>query len=164
MTDRELEFLALTEEYDEILNLPWTGKRLYGCYEIIRKYYMFRHGYELIDFNARKVTRFTDDAVNEQGASYVYRSNWGDTELDISQLQQDDVLVFRLYTDPMGGGYSTNAKHNIPNHGGVYLGNGWMLHHPYGGVSELVDLFDPNYSVYQMSCVGALRRNVTDPT
>ena len=48
MTDRELEFLALTEEYDEILNLPWTGKRLYGCYEIIRKYYMFRHGYELI--------------------------------------------------------------------------------------------------------------------
>ena len=44
MTDRELEFLALEEEYGEILNLPWTGKRLYGCYEIIRKYYMFKHG------------------------------------------------------------------------------------------------------------------------
>ena len=68
--------------------------------------------------------------------------------------------MFRLYTNPLGGGYSA-PKGRAPNHGGVYLGDGFMLHHPYNGLSEIEDLYDTGVQAYQISCVGAIRGNTT---
>jgi len=158
MTKRDQEFMSLQEEYADLLGHVWKGNKMYGCYEIIRKYYKWKYDYEMIDFNGRrKLTLFTEDAIKEQGGKWVYRSEWGDSEIDLSELQQDDVLVFRLYTTALDGSYSVSSRHNLPNHGGVYLGNGFMLHHPYKHHSMIVDLQNETNSVYLMSCVGALR-------
>jgi len=41
------------------------------------------------------------------------------------------------------------------------LGDGFMLHHPYNGLSEIEDLYDTGVQAYQISCVGAIRGNTT---
>jgi cell wall-associated NlpC family hydrolase len=153
---RTEQWSALQEEYKDLIGLPWVGRRLHGCYEIIRKYYKWKYDFDMIDFNARGTILFSDDAISEQGGEWIYRSEWGDL-IDFNDLQLDDILVFRLYTTPLGGSYSVSSKHKIPNHGGVYLGDGFMLHHPYDDVSQIEDLYNPGVAVYQQACVGALR-------
>ena len=54
-------------------------------------------------------------------------------------LQVDDVILFRLYVNPLGGSYSA-PRGAAPNHGGIYLGDGFMLHHPYNSTSKIADL------------------------
>ena len=95
------------------------------------------------------------EAIDEEGGVWVYRKDWGG-DVDFSDLEQDDILLFRLYVTPLGGGYSA-PKGRAPNHGGVYLGNGYMLHHPYNGLSDIDDLYDPAFHIYQTACVGAIR-------
>lgn len=151
------KYLALVEEYKDLLDLPWTGRRLYGCYEIIRKYMKWKHDYDMIDFNARGVIRFTDEAIAEQKGEWIFRSEWGDELVQWDDLRVDDILVLRLYTTPLGGSYSVGGDSRIPNHGGVYLGDGFLLHHPYNDVSQIADLYNPTFAVYQQACVGALR-------
>ena len=162
MNQRETDYLALRDTYAHLLGKRWTGNRLFGCYEIIRDYYREFLGRELIDFNARKVYAFTDDAINEEDGKWIYKKEWGmdDGGVDFTILEKNDILLFRLYTNPLGGGYSA-PKGRAPNHGGVYLGNGFMLHHPYGGLSDIEDLYDEGVVAYQISCVGAIRGNTT---
>ena len=50
---RKEKMIALREQYKDLLGLPWTGRRIYGCYEIIRKYYKYIYDDDLPDFNAR---------------------------------------------------------------------------------------------------------------
>ena len=162
MNQRETDYLALRETYAHMLGKRWTGNRLFGCYEIIRDYYKEFLGRDLIDFNARKVYQFTDDAINESDGEWIYRKDWGcdDGGIDLSILKKGDILLFKLYENPLGGGYST-PKNKAPNHGGVYLGDGFMLHHPYNGLSDIEDLLDTGVQAYQISCVGAIRGNTT---
>ena len=162
MNQRELDYFDIREKYEHLLGKRWTGNRLFGCYEIIREYYKEYLGRDLIDFNARKVYQFTDDAINESDGEWIYRKDWGcdDGGIDLSILQKGDILLFKLYENPLGGGYST-PKNKAPNHGGVYLGNGFMLHHPYNGLSDIEDLLDTGVQAYQISCVGAIRGNTT---
>lgn len=155
MNQREKTLIALRERYKHLLGHKWTGNRMFGCYEIIRKYYREEYGRELADFNARKIYAFTKEAIEEEKAYWIYKKEWGG-DVDFSEMEQDDVLLFRLYVTPLGGGYSA-PKGRAPNHGGVYLGNGFMLHHPYNGLSEIDDLFAPAYHIYQTACVGAIR-------
>ncbi len=117
----------------------------------------WKHDYDMIDFNARGVIRFTDDAIEEQKGEWIFRSEWGDELVQWDDLRVDDILVLRLYTTPLGGSYSVGGDSRIPNHGGVYLGDGFLLHHPYGDVSQIADLYNPAFAVYQQACVGALR-------
>ena len=162
MNQRELDYFDIREKYEHLLGKRWTGNRLFGCYEIIREYYKEFLGRDLIDFNARKVYQFTDDAINECDGKWIYRKDWGcdDGGIDLSILQKGDILLFKLYENPLGGGYST-PKNKAPNHGGVYLGDGFMLHHPYSGLSDIEDLLDTGVQAYQISCVGAIRGNTT---
>ena len=162
MNQRELDYFDIREKYEHLLGKRWTGNRLFGCYEIIREWYKEYLGRDLIDFNARKVYQFTDDAINESDGEWIYRKDWGcdDGGIDLSILQKGDILLFKLYENPLGGGYST-PKNKAPNHGGVYLGNGFMLHHPYNGLSDIEDLLDTGVQAYQISCVGAIRGNTT---
>ena len=162
MNQREETYFALRETYSHMLGKRWTGNRLFGCYEIIRDYYKEFLGRDLIDFNARKVYQFTDDAINESDGKWIYRKDWGcdDGGIDLSILEKGDILLFRLYENPLGGGYSA-PKGRAPNHGGVYLGNGFMLHHPYRGQSQITDLKAPGNSFYMETCVGAIRGKST---
>lgn len=162
MNQRELDYFDIREKYEHLLGKRWTGNRLFGCYEIIREWYKEYLGRDLIDFNARKVYQFTDDAINESDGEWIYRKDWGcdDGGIDLSILEKGDILLFKLYENPLGGGYST-PKNKAPNHGGVYLGNGFMLHHPYNGLSDIEDLLDTGVQAYQISCVGAIRGNTT---
>jgi len=151
---RDKQYAALREEYKDLLDIPWEGKRLYGCYEIIRKYWEKVHDEKLIDFNSRGVIRFQEDAIAEQGAAWKFHKEWGE-ELDFSLLEKEDVLLFRLFTTPLGGNYSV-PRGEAPNHGGIYLGDGWMLHHPYNDLSQLADLTDKYNKIYCSSCMGAI--------
>ena len=162
MNQRELDYFDIREKYEHLLGKRWTGNRLFGCYEIIREWYKEYLGRDLIDFNARKVYQFTDDAINESDGEWIYRKDWGcdDGGIDLSILEKGDILLFKLYENPLGGGYST-PKNKAPNHGGVYLGDGFMLHHPYNGLSDIEDLLDTGVQAYQISCVGAIRGNTT---
>ena len=117
--------ISLREEYKDLLGLPWTGRRIYGCYEIIRKYWKHVHDDDLPDFNARGIITFTDEAIEEGGAEKLWESEWGE-ETDFSTLLPEDVILFRLYTNPLGGSYSA-PRGRAPNHGGIYLGDGFML-------------------------------------
>ena len=104
MNQREETYFALRETYSHMLGKRWTGNRLFGCYEIIRDYYREFLGRELIDFNARKVYAFTDDAINEEDGRWIYKKDWGmdDGGIDLSILEKDDILLFRLYENPLG--------------------------------------------------------------
>ena len=107
MNQRETDYLALRDTYAHLLGKRWTGNRLFGCYEIIREYYKEFLGRDLVDFNARKVYQFTDDAINESDGKCIYRKDWGcdDGGIDLSILEKNDILLFRLYENPLGGGY-----------------------------------------------------------
>lgn len=151
--------IDLREEYKDLLDLPWTGRRMYGCYEIIRKYFKWKHDSDLIDFNARGVITFSDDAIEEGGAYKVMESEWGE-DTDFTTLLTEDIIMFKLYVNPLGGAYSA-PRGGAPNHGAVYLGDGYMLHHPYNGKSRLDDLWRPSCKVWDTSCVGAIRLKST---
>ena len=159
MHPRESKLIALRERHSDLLGHKWTGNRLFGCYEIIRKYYRKELNRELIDFNARKVYAFTDDAISEEEGYWVYRKDWGG-EVEFSVMLVYVILLFRVYSTGLGGGYSAPTG-RAPNHGGVYLGDGFMLHHPYGGLSDVEDLFEDGVKIYQAACVGAIRGNTT---
>ena len=57
--------MSLQEEYKDLIGRPWTGRRIFGCYNIIRDYYRETRGRELADFNARKVYSFTPEAIED---------------------------------------------------------------------------------------------------
>ena len=158
-TARSKKLMSLQEEYKDLIGRPWTGRRIFGCYNIIRDYYRETRGRELAEFNARKVYSFTPEAIEEENGEWVYRSEWGDM-VDYTDLQKDDILLFRLYTTALGGSYSA-PKDRSPNHGGVYLGDGYMLHHPYDELSQLVDLYSKGFEIYQVAGVGAIRGKST---
>lgn len=156
---RKEEMIALREQYSDLIGIPWTGRRIYGCYEIIRKYYKYIHDDDLPDFNARGIITFTDEAIAEGGAEKLWESEWGE-ETDFSTVVAEDVLLFRLYTNPLGGSYSA-PRGRAPNHGGIYLGNGFMLHHPYDAMSQIADLERQGNRVWNTSCIGAIRKKST---
>ena len=153
------KMIALREQYKDLIGLPWTGRRIYGCYEIIRKYFKYVHDEDLPDFNARGIITFTDEAIAEGGAEKLWESEWGE-ETDFSTLLPEDMILFRLYTNPLGGAYSA-PRGRAPNHGGIYLGDGYMLHHPYDCTSMIVDLEKEGNHIWNTSCIGAIRRTST---
>ncbi len=106
-------------------------------------------------WHALKIFSFTDQSVLLEGGEYIYRKDWGDP-MDFTQIQKDDILLFKLYDTPLGGGYSA-PKDRAPNHGAIYLGDGHMLHHPYGEHSKITNMKIPGFSLYSTSCLGAVR-------
>ena len=144
----------LTEEYKDLIGLPWPGRRYPGCYDVIQKYVQTRLGRSLKDFSGL-YTAFKDEAVAEEDGLWITRPEWGE-DWDTSILQKNDLLLFKIYNEALGGGYADKSG-RAPNHGAIYLGDGWMIHQLWKCNSEIVEL----NRHYRICCVGVVRENAT---
>ena len=153
-TYRELQKEQLESEYEDLIGRPWPGRRYPGCYDVIQKYVQTRLGRSLKDFSGL-YTSFTDDAVAEEDGLWITRPEWGE-DWDTSILQKNDLLLFKIYNEALGGGYRDKSG-RAPNHGAIYLGDGFMLHQLWKTDSEVVELSRH----YRICCVGVVRENAT---
>ena len=144
----------LNEEYKDLIGLPWPGRRYPGCYDVIQKYVETRLGRSLKSFSGL-YTSFTDDAVAEEDGLWITRPEWGE-DWDTSILQKNDLLLFKIYNEALGGGYRDKSG-RAPNHGAIYLGDGFMIHQLWKQDSEVVELTRH----YRICCVGVVRENAT---
>ena len=153
-TYRELQKEQLDSEYADLIGRPWPGRRYPGCYDVIQKYVQTRLGRSLKSFSGL-YTSFTDDAVAEEDGLWITRPEWGE-DWDTSILQKNDLLLFKIYNEALGGGYRDKSG-RAPNHGAIYLGNGFMIHQLWKQDSEVVELTRH----YRICCVGVVRENAT---
>ena len=153
-TDKEILQEKLNEEFKDLIGLPWPGRRYPGCYDVIQKYVQTRLGRSLKSFSGL-YTAFTDDAVAEEDGLWITKPEWGE-DWDTSILQKNDLLLFKIYNEALGGGYAEKAG-RAPNHGAIYLGDGFMLHQLWKTDSEVVELSRH----YRICCVGVVRENAT---
>jgi len=151
---REIALEKLNEEYSDLIGLPWPGRRYPGCYDVIQKYVQTRLGRSLKSFSGL-YTAFTDDAVAEEDGLWIDRPEWGE-EINMTLLKKNDLLLFKIYNEALGGGYR-DKNGRAPNHGAIYLGDGWMLHQLWKTDSEVVELSRH----YRICCVGVVRENAT---
>ena len=151
---KEILLEKLNEEYKDLIGLPWPGRRYPGCYDVIQKYVQTRLGRSLKSFSGL-YTSFTDDAVAEEDGLWITRPEWGE-DWDTSILQKNDLLLFKIYNEALGGGYRDKSG-RAPNHGAIYLGDGFMLHQLWKTDSEVVELSRH----YRICCVGVVRENAT---
>ncbi|SDR19226.1 Proteasome lid subunit RPN8/RPN11, contains Jab1/MPN metalloenzyme (JAMM) motif [Paraburkholderia fungorum] len=104
---------------------PLLGRQfvhgVHDCYSLIRDWYRIERGVTLPDFPRA-------DKWWEDGASNLYLDNFA--KAGFADLGQDapvevgDVLLMQI-----------RSKNHVPNHAGIYIGNGQMLHHSYGALS-----------------------------
>jgi len=153
-TPKERVYNALREEYKDLIDRPWPGRRYPGCYDVIQKYVQSRLGRSLKDFSGL-YTAFKDEAVAEEDGLWITRPEWGE-DWDTSILQKNDLLLFKIYNEALGGGYADKSG-RAPNHGAIYLGDGWMIHQLWKQDSEIVEL----NRHYRICCVGVVRENAT---
>ena len=153
-TYRELQKEQLESEYEDLIGRPWPGRRYPGCYDVIQKYVQTRLGRSLKSFSGL-YTSFTDDAVAEEDGLWITRPEWGE-DWDTSILQKNDLLLFKIYNEALGGGYRDKSG-RAPNHGAIYLGDGWMIHQLWKQDSEIVEMSRH----YRICCVGVVRENAT---
>jgi len=153
-TYRELQKEQLDSEYADLIGRPWPGRRYPGCYDVIQKYVQTRLGRSLKSFSGL-YTSFTDDAVAEEDGRWILRPEWGE-EIDMTLLEKNDLLLFKIYNEALGGGYADKSG-RAPNHGAIYLGDGWMIHQLWKQDSEIVEMSRH----YRICCVGVVRENAT---
>ena len=159
LNERQLKKKALEEEFADLVGRPWPGRRYPGCYEVIQLYAKRELGRDLKSF-AGLYTSFKDEAVAEENGLWITKPQWGEP-LDFSVIKKNDLLLYKIYTDSLGGGYSTKMADRAPNHGAVYLGDGFILHQVWQQPSNIVDLLQKGSYLYQHSCVGVIRENAT---
>ena len=151
---KEILLEKLNEEYKDLIGLPWPGRRYPGCYDVIQKYVQSRLGRSLKSFSGL-YTSFKDEAVAEEDGLWITRPEWGE-DWDTSILQKNDLLLFKIYNEALGGGYR-DPDGRSPNHGAIYLGDGFMIHQLWKQDSEVVELSRH----YRICCVGVVRENAT---
>ena len=155
--NRSEKLSELKNKFADLIDLPWSGRRYPGCYDVIQKYFAKYHPDKrtLADFSALKIYSFNQAALDAENGVYAWKSAWGDM-LDFEVIQEHDLMLYRVYTDPLIGGYSVPVD-RAPNHGAIYLGNGFILHQLYKETSEICNITHGSYSLYQTACVGGVR-------
>lgn len=103
---------------------PYTGRvfvhGLLDCYTMIRDWYKRERGVTLKNFER-------NDKWWERGEN-LYVDNFAsqgfyEIPQDSGDYQVGDVILMQVQAD-------------VPNHGAVYVGDGFILHHPYGRLSS----------------------------
>lgn len=103
---------------------PLVGRQfahgVLDCYTLVRDFYARELGITLADYER------VDDWWNQGGDLYsVERLNAEGFEEVSGELRRGDLIVMQV-------------RAPVPNHAGVYLGDGQMIHHLYGRLSERV--------------------------
>lgn len=104
---------------------PLIGRQfahgVHDCYAIVRDWYRLERGVELPDFERR-------DDWWDDGHSSLYLDNYraaGFADVGVAaELEPGDVLLMQI-----------RSRNGVPNHAGVYLGDGQFLHHMHGRLS-----------------------------
>ena len=107
------------------------------CFEAMRDYLITKN----IEIPPRAL--FEDDWWDKEGLDYFSDEvikDWGGKPVELNDLQENDVLIFKVYTE-------------INNHCGVYLGNDIFYHHAVNRLSCRESLF-PTWHKY---LIGAYR-------
>lgn len=104
---------------------PLIGRQfvhgVHDCYSLIRDYYALERGVTLPDFER-------PDGWWDDGKSNLYLDNFARAGfVDVGQdaePQNGDVLLMQI-----------RSRNCVPNHAGIYLDGGVLLHHMYGRLS-----------------------------
>lgn len=142
----------MRKRYDEVyhiwgkyVGIPWYDKTaLGGCYQIVRKFFQTEYDIELYDFVSEKKYLFRSEYIQEEserlgGITTVYQGKDSET-FDPGIMLPGDVMIMRLYLNALQGGYSASGDGLVWNHAGIYLGDDYMLHHPFMCDSTIEDL------------------------
>lgn len=91
------------------------------CYALVRDWYRIERDVTLPDFERT-------DKWWEDGSSNLYLDNFATAGfIDVghgAELQTGDCLLMQI-----------RSRNGVPNHAGIYLGDGVLLHHTYGQLS-----------------------------
>lgn len=116
----------VSQIHPEGYEAPLVGRMFHhgvlDCYTLVRDWYKRELAVELPDFDR------SDEWWND-GTSSLYLDNFekaGCVRTDGSELQRGDILLIQI-----------RSKNNTPNHAAVYIGDGKILHHPYGRLSRI---------------------------
>lgn len=104
---------------------PLVGRQfahgVHDCYAIVRDWYRLERGVVLPDFERR-------DDWWDDGHSSLYLDNYREAGFEDvghgAELQSGDVLLMQI-----------RSRNGVPNHAGVYIGDGRFLHHMHGRLS-----------------------------
>lgn len=126
----EYKLLHDTIQTEHLLGLPFV-QGTQDCYTMLRAMYKDNLGIELTNY-ARPIDWWIDDNFD------LYRDNFVNEGFDIvdininniSELQLMDVILISI-PDPR------RVDRIIPNHCAIYIGNGNIIHHRYGTLSNI---------------------------
>jgi cell wall-associated NlpC family hydrolase len=142
----------VTEDWKEWVGRPWPeshkDRGLGGCYQIVRDFYKTYYGRDLYDYPSQRKYLFKSEYIEEEqrrqgGFETIYQGGIYD-ETPLDNLEVGDVMIMRLFYDRLQGGYSWKEGRTC-NHCGIYLGDGFMLHHPAWETSRIADLVALQY-------------------
>jgi len=137
----------VSEVWKEWVGRPWPHSHrdngLGGCYQIVREFYDEFYGCQLFDYPSERKYLFKSEYIEEEqrrqgGGITVYQGTVYDPT-PLIEFEVGDVMIMRLYVDRLEGGYSAKGDRTA-NHCGIYLGDGFMLHHPAYSSSQVTDL------------------------
>ncbi|CDH02123.1 C40 family peptidase [Xenorhabdus bovienii] len=114
----DIRTIMPTEGIKPLLGRPFVHG-IWDCYAIVRDWYRLEHNIDIPDFER-------SDGWWERGEN-LYMKNYADAGfIECSgELQTGDVIIMQVQA-------------NEPNHAGVYIGDGLMIHHMYGQLSHRV--------------------------
>jgi cell wall-associated NlpC family hydrolase len=96
---------------------------VHDCYTLVRDYYLVELGFTLPE-----IKNYNDLFSNfEANLKNLYEKN-GITTVALDQIKKHDILLFNFYNTV------------TPPHFAVYLGNGFILHHPRNGFPQITKL------------------------
>lgn len=116
-------------QVNELVNIPYTDGDQ-DCYGLVRQYYLTHYGIQLrnyarpIGFDHNGLSLITDN-FRKEGFEVIPTFNQ-------RSLEKGDGILLQI------------ARGKAVNHVGVFLGNGYFLHHLYGKLSE-VSYYDPRW-------------------
>ena len=116
---------------------PLIGRQFHhgvlDCYTLIRDWYARERGITLPDFERKD--KWWDDGVSDLYTTHFAEAGF-ERLPDGAPLEPGDVILMQI-----------RSRNGTPNHGGVYLGDGKLLHHPYLRLSR-VDVYGGMWMQY----------------
>jgi|TARA_B100002019_G_scaffold137338_1_gene118343 hypothetical protein len=115
--------LAFEEEYSEFLGREWGGQRGGGCFRLLYDVGIALGIHECKEDYSFNHRAFLRDLWEDEGWEVFRESEMGE-QFDLGDLKKWDVLLMNLGSNRL-------------NHGALYLGDGYILHHKAFDISRV---------------------------